>query len=131
VTLFRLCRVLNFVKARLDVQPGGAGEYTWDDLAPIPSLLPSLPRIDTLYHVPRKLTTAEIGGWLLRAFLQAGHIFGLQLVRRDAAQVTYRVYEEASSADVIESFREQAAGRAVYGVKQPGAWTRLPSPVII
>ncbi len=131
VTLFRLCRVLNFVKARLDAQPGRAGEYTWDDLVALPSLLPSLPHIDTLYHVPRKLTTAEIGGWLLQAFLQAGHIFGLQLVRRDAAQVTYRVYEEASSLFVIEAFRQQAAGKMVYGVKQPGAWTRLPSPVII
>jgi radical SAM superfamily enzyme YgiQ (UPF0313 family) len=131
VTLFRLCRVLNFVKARLDAQPGGAGEYAWDDLAAIPSLLPGLPRIDTLYHVPRKLTAAEIGGWLLRAFLQEGHIFGLQFVRRDAAQVTYRVYEEASSALVIEAFRKQAAGKTVYGVKQPGAWTRLPCPGII
>ena len=73
----------------------------------------------------------EIGGWLLRAFLQAGYIFGLQLVRRDAAQVTYRVYEEASSAFVIEAFRKQAAGKTVYGVKQPGAWTRLPYPVIL
>jgi len=131
VTLFRLCRVLNFIKARLDAQPGGAGEYTWDDLVPIPSLLPGLPRVDTLYHVPRKLTTAEIGGWLLRVFLQAGHIFGLQLVRREANHVTYRVYEEASSVRVIEAFRKRAAGRAVYGVKQPRAWTRLPCPVII
>ena len=73
----------------------------------------------------------EIVGWLLRAFLQAGYIFGLQLVRRDAAQVTYRVYEEASSAFVIEAFRKQAAGKTVYGVKQPGAWTRLPYPVIL
>jgi radical SAM superfamily enzyme YgiQ (UPF0313 family) len=131
VTLFRLCRVLNFVKARLDAQPGGAGEYAWDDLAALPSLLPDLPCVDTLYHVPRKLTTTEIGGWLLRAFLQEGHVFRLQLVRRDAAQVMYRVYEEASSAFVIEAFRTQAAGRAVYGVKQPGAWTRLPCPGII
>src|SRR5499426_1623323 len=87
VTLFRLCRVLNFVKARLDAQPGGAGEYTWDDLAAISSLLPSLPRIDTLYHVPRKLTAMEIGGWLLRAFLYTGQILGLYLVRRDATRV--------------------------------------------
>jgi radical SAM superfamily enzyme YgiQ (UPF0313 family) len=131
VTLFRLCRVLNFVKARLDAQPGGAGEYAWADLVAISHLLPSLPRIDTLYHVPRKLTAAEIGGWLLRTFLQEGHVFGLQFVRRDAAQVTYRVYEEASSAFVIEAFRKQAAGKTVYGVKQPRAWTRLPYPVII
>jgi hypothetical protein len=126
VTLFRLCRVLNFIKARLDAQPDGAGEYAWTDLAALPSLLPSLPRLDTLYHVPRKLTAAEIGGWLLRAFLQEGFLFGLQLVRRDATQVTYRVYEEASSALVIEAFCKQAAGKTVYGVKQPGAWTRLP-----
>jgi anaerobic magnesium-protoporphyrin IX monomethyl ester cyclase len=131
VTLFRLCRVLNFVKARLDAQPGGIGEYAWDDLAPLPSLLPSLPCIDTLYHVPRKLTAAEIGVWLLRAFLPEGDIFGLQLVRRDTTQVTYQVYKEATSALVIEAFRKQVAGRAVYGVKQPRAWTRLPYPVII
>ena len=130
VTLFRLCRVLNFVKARLDVQPGGAGEYALGRPRPFPSLLPSLPRVDTLYHVSRKLTTTEIGGWLLRAFLQAGYILGLRLVRRDATQVTYRVYEEASSASVLEAFRRQAAGRPVYGVKQPGAWTQLPSPVM-
>jgi radical SAM superfamily enzyme YgiQ (UPF0313 family) len=126
VTLFRLCRVLNVIKARLDAKPGGGKEYTWDDLAAIPSLLPGLPRVDTLYHVPRKLTAVEIGGWLLRAFLQEGRIFGLQFVRRSATQVTYRVYEEASSACVIEAFRTQAAGRTVYGVKQPGTWTRLP-----
>jgi hypothetical protein len=126
VTLFRLCRILNFIKASLDAQPGGAREYTCDDLAAVPSLLTGLPRVDTLYRVPHKLTAAEIGGWLLGAFLQSGRIFGLQLARRDATQVTYRVYEEASSTLVIEAFRQQAAGRAVYGVKQPGAWTRLP-----
>jgi hypothetical protein len=130
VTLFRLCRVLNFVKACLDVQPGGAGEYRWEDLAAFPHLLPSLPRIDTLYQVPRKLTATEIGAWLLQAFLQEGHILGLRLVRRDATQVTYRVYEEESSASVLEAFRRQAAGRPVYGVKQPRAWTRLPSPTM-
>jgi hypothetical protein len=81
--------------------------------------------------VPRKLTAVEIGGWLLRAFLQEGHVFRLQFVRRDATQVTYRVYEEASSAFVIEAFLKQAAGKTVYGVKQPGAWIRLPCPVII
>jgi radical SAM superfamily enzyme YgiQ (UPF0313 family) len=131
VTLFRLCRVLNFVKARLDAHPGGTGEYTWDDLVAISSLLPSLPRIDTLYHVPRKLTAVEIGNWLLRTFLHTGQILGLHLVRRDVTRVAYRVYEEVSSASVIEAFREQAAGRAVYGVKQPHAWTRLLYPVII
>jgi len=131
VTLFRLCRILNFIKARLDAQPGGAREYTYDDLAAIPSLLTGLPRVDTLYRVPRKLTATEVGGWLLGAFLQAGRIFGLQLARRDATQVTYRVYEEASSPFVIEAFCQQAAGRAVYGVKQPGAWTRLPCLAII
>jgi radical SAM superfamily enzyme YgiQ (UPF0313 family) len=126
VTLFRLCRVLNFVKARLDAQPGGTGEYAWDDLATVPGLLTGLPHIDILYHVPRKLTTVEIGNWLLRAFLHTGRLLGLHLVRRDATRVAYRVYEEMSSAPVIEAFREQAAGRAVYGVKQPRAWTRLP-----
>jgi radical SAM superfamily enzyme YgiQ (UPF0313 family) len=131
VTLFRLCRALNFVKARLDAQPGEAGEYAWDELTAIPSLLIGLPRVDTLYPVPRKLTAAEIGGWLLRAFLQEGHMLGLRVVRRDATQVTYRVYEEASSLSALAAFRKQAVGRAVYGVKQPRAWTRLPCPAII
>jgi radical SAM superfamily enzyme YgiQ (UPF0313 family) len=125
VTLFRLCRVLNFIKARLDAQPGGVGEYAWENLAAIPSLLPDLPRLNTLYHVPRKLTAVEIGGWLLRAFLHTGQILGLHLVRRDATRVAYRVYEEVSSASVLEAFRKQAAGRDVYGVKQPHAWARL------
>jgi hypothetical protein len=127
VTLFRLCRVLNVVKARLDVQPGGAGEYHWEDLVAFPGLLTSLPRADTLYQMPRKLTATEIGGWLLQAFLHEGHILGLRLVRRHATQVTYRVYEEESSVSVLETFRRQAAGRPVYGVKQPRAWSRLPS----
>jgi hypothetical protein len=131
VTLFRLCRVLNCVKARLDTQPGGEREYAWEDLAAFPSLLTSLPCADTLYHVSRKLTATEMGGWLLRAFLQEGHILGLRLVRRDATQVTYRVYEEASSASVLEAFCQQAAGRPLYGVKRPQAWTRLPYPAII
>jgi hypothetical protein len=125
VTLFRLCRVLNFVKARLDVQPDRAGAYAWEDLAAVPSLLPGLPRSATLYHVPRKLTAAEIGGWLLWAFLHTGQILGLQLVRRAATQVTYRVYAETSSASVLEAFRAMAAGRPVYGVKHPRAWTQL------
>jgi radical SAM superfamily enzyme YgiQ (UPF0313 family) len=125
VTLFRLCRVLNGIKARLDAQPGGAGEYAWDELAAVPSLLTGLPRVDMLYHVPRKLTEVEIGDWLLRAFLQAGHMLGVRLVRRDVTQVTYRVYEEISSASVLATFRDLATGRRVYGVKQPRAWTRL------
>ena len=68
----------------------------------------------------------EIGIWLLRALLPEGDVFGLQVARRDTTQVTYQVYKEATSALVIEAFRKQAAGRAVYGVKQPRAWTRLP-----
>src|SRR5712692_7007194 len=60
VTLFRLCRVLNFVKARLDAQPGEEDEYAWEDLAALPSLLTSLPQADTLYHVSRKLTATEM-----------------------------------------------------------------------
>jgi len=131
VTLFRLCRVLNFIKARLDVQPARVGAYAWEDLATVPSLLPGVPRSDTLYHVPRKLTAEEIGGWLLRAFLHTGQILGLQLVRRAATQVTYRAYAETSSASVLEAFRAMAASRRVHGVKQPCAWTRLPSPVMI
>jgi radical SAM superfamily enzyme YgiQ (UPF0313 family) len=125
VTLFRLCRVLNCIKARLDSQPAKAGEYTWGELAALPRLLPDLPRIATLYHMPRKLTAVEIGNWLLRAFLHTGQILGLQVVRRAATQVTYRVYAETSSASVLEAFRAMAAGKPVYGVKHPHAWTQL------
>ena len=60
-----------------------------------------------------------------------GQILGLQLVRRAATQVTYRAYAETSSASVLEAFRAMAASRRVHGVKQPCAWTRLPSPVMI
>jgi hypothetical protein len=91
----------------------------------MPRLLTGLPCVDTLYHVPRKLTAAEIGGWLLRAFLHTGQLLGLQLARRAATQVTYRVYTETASAPVLKAFRAMAAGRPVYGVKRPHAWTRL------
>ena len=56
----------------------------------------------------------EGASWLLRTFLQEGHMLGLQLVRRDAIQVTYQVYEEASSLSALEAFRKQAVGSAVY-----------------
>ncbi len=125
VTLFRLCRVLNFVKARLDAQPGAAGEYAWEQLGELPALPVDVPHVDTQYAFPRKLTEAEIGSWLLRAFLQEGRMLGMRVVRRIATQVTYGVYEEASSASVLQAFREHAGGRQVYGVKHPRAWTRL------
>ena len=130
MTLFRLCRVLNVIKARLDAQPGGGGEYAGDDLAPVPSLLTGLPCTDRLYQVPRKLTAEEIGAWLLRAFLQTGQVLGVRLVRRATAQVTYQVYAGAASASVLAAFYARAAGRPVYGVKQPRAWTRLRCPAI-
>ena len=126
VTLFRLCRLLNFLKARLDAQPAETEVVPWDALAPVPHLLPHLPDAETRYSVPRKLTTTEIGGWLLRAFVQTGQLLGLRLVRRTTGQVTYRVYEEAGAASVSTAFRIQATGQAVYGVKKPRAWTLVP-----
>ena len=92
---------------------------------------PALPTdplcLDVLYHFSHKLTAAEIGSWLLQTFLQTGQVLGLRLVRRMAAQVTYRVYEEESSAPVINAFRKRAEGKPVYGVKNPRAFTRWSS----
>lgn len=130
VTLFRLCRLLNFVKACLDVQPVDAGWCPWERLAPVPDVLPDVPEAERLYTVPRKLTAAEIGGWLLRAFVAAGQMLGLRLVRRATMAVTYRVYEEASATTVCTAFWPLAAGRRVYGVKQPQVWTCLPGRVV-
>jgi radical SAM superfamily enzyme YgiQ (UPF0313 family) len=125
VTLFRLCRVLNVVKALLDMQPHGAGEYAWEALVFSPALPASLPHAEARYIFSCKLTATEIGSWLLRAFLQTGQLLGMHLVRRHAAQVTYGVYAEETSAPVINAFFQRADSRLVYGVKQPYAFTRL------
>ena len=97
VTLFHLCRLLNFLKACVDAQPVKTGAVAWETLTPVPDFLPPLPAADLLYHVPRKLTPPEIGAWLLRALFQTGECLGLPLVRRSAGQVTYRVYAEAAA----------------------------------
>ncbi|HEY7493634.1 MAG TPA: cobalamin-dependent protein, partial [Candidatus Tectomicrobia bacterium] len=125
VTLFRLCRVLNVVKALLDMQPHGADEYAWEELISSPTLPADLPHAEARYAFSRKLTTTEIGSWLLRAFLQTGQLLGMHLVRRNSTQVTYGVYAEETSAPVIKAFWERADGRPVYGVKQPRVFTRL------
>jgi hypothetical protein len=125
VTLFRLCRVLNVVKALLDMQPHGVGKYAWEDLVSSPALPVSLPCAGVRYDFSRKLTTTEIGSWLLQAFLQTGQLLGMRLVHRHAAQVTYGVYAEETSAPVISAFCQRANSRLVYGVKQPHAFTRL------
>jgi hypothetical protein len=117
--------MLNFVKALLDMQSYDAGEYAWEDLVSSPPLPTSLPHAEALYDFSRKLTTTEIGSWLLRAFLQMGQMLGMHLMRRHTTQVTYRVYAEEMSARVINAFCERADGRLVYGVKQPNAYTRL------
>jgi len=55
-------------------------------------------------------------------------MLGMRVVRRDGTQVIYRVYVEIASASVLTAFRDMAAGRPVYGVKQPRAWSRLDGP---
>ncbi|MBM3222919.1 MAG: B12-binding domain-containing radical SAM protein [Candidatus Tectomicrobia bacterium] len=130
VTLFRLCRLLNVIKARLDAQPGTTEAYPWEQLIACAILPAATPRPDTHYTFPRKLTPDEIGSWLLRAWQHDGQLLGMRLARRTPEHVRYQVYAEAVSPAVLQAFRTQADGRLVYGVKRPYAWTRLPLPQI-
>ena len=125
VTLFRLCRVLNFIKSRLDAQPFSEGERDLEELISFPSLPAKIPQAGELYHFPRKLSEAEIGGWLLRAFLCEGNLLGMRLARRERERVVYEVQEEESSSLVIELFYKRAEGGKVYGVKNAHAFARL------
>jgi hypothetical protein len=136
VTLFRLCRWLNFIKSRLDATPlitqqegengsdtpplsgaRGVSPISFDDLLAFSILPNESPQPDARYHFPRKLSEAEIGCWLARALFNRKIFFGMRLVRRETERATYQVYEEEASTRVLELFFEKAEGKSVFGVK--------------
>jgi len=125
VTLFRICRSLNFLKARLDAQPSGPKEYALEDLLFCPILPERLPQAGECYYFPSKLDETQIGCWLARAFLLQRQFLGLQLRQREPARVTYAAFCEETSSEVINLFLESAEGRLLCGVKNHFAVTRL------
>lgn len=125
MTLFRLCRLLNFIKARLDSQVRSSGEFDLCGLLDCAILPDGLPLAGEIYIFPRKLTEVEIGGWLLRTFLRNHLLLGMRLRRRKEGRVTYEVFEEATSVNVIRLFIAQSAGRPVCGVKHASAFVIL------
>lgn len=125
VTLFRICRLLNFLKARLDAQPPGPQEYALEDLLFCPLLPGSPPQAGRLYRFPRKLDAIQAGCWLAGAFLQQRQFLGLRLRRREPAGVTYEAFAEEASPAVINLFLEKAEGRMFHGVKNHFAVSQL------
>jgi hypothetical protein len=125
VTLFRLTRILNFIKARLDAQPRGIGEFDLEELLASPNIPDFTPQAGATYTFSCKRTEAEIGGWLARALLYEGRLLGMRLVRREKDQAVYQVYEEEASPQVIALFLEKADGRLIHGVKNHFAFTKL------
>ncbi len=125
VTLFRLTRLLNFVKSRLDAQPTGKAEFILQELLSSPHLPYFTPQAGETYTLSHKLTEPEIGCWLAQALLHEGRLLGMRLVRREKEKVVYQVYAEEASPPVISLFLEKAAGKAVHGVKNPRTFTRL------
>lgn len=150
VTLFRLCRWLNFIKSRLDAHATPhnhsplEGGISFDDAREVAlasineetalsfdellscSILPrDAPRANERYHFPRKLSEAEIGAWLARALFHQKNFYGMRLVQREPERVTYQVYEEEASARVLNLFFEKAEGKSVFGVKNHFAFTQL------
>ncbi|MDL1875604.1 B12-binding domain-containing radical SAM protein [Cytophagia bacterium CHB2] len=131
VTLFRICRLLNFIKARLDAQASEDGEEEFDlaQLFSSPQLPDFLPQAGEQYTFTQKLTEAEIGNWLARAFFHDETFLGLRLLRRAPQNIVYEVYEEEFSPRVVGLFLEEAQHKKICGVKQARAFLRLPAKV--
>ena len=125
VTLFRICRLLNFLKARLDAQPPGPEEHALEHLLISPLLPELVPQGGTSYAFPQKLDETQIGCWLARAFLQEGKFLALLLRRRTPDLVVYQACCEEAAPEVVELFFESAQGKMIAGVKNHFAVTRL------
>ncbi|MGH7492852.1 MAG: B12-binding domain-containing radical SAM protein [bacterium] len=124
VTLFRICRLLNFIKARLDEQ-FLSEECAMAELLHAAFLPAETPQQGRLYSFPRKLSETETGCWLAQAFLQQKQFLGLQLRRREDECVTYEAFSEEASTHIINLFFEKAKGKMLFGVKNHFAATRL------
>lgn len=118
VTLFRICRLLNFLKAQLAAQASATGRtaLTWEELFILPPAMQSRPRAGELHTFSRKLTEAEIGGWLAAATFRDRIFLGMRLLRRSAEGFCYQVYEEEFSPQVLELFLREAEGKEVCSV---------------
>ncbi len=125
VTLFRICRLLNFIKARLDAQPPRTAAFMLRELLSSPHLPNSSPQAGELYRFSQKLSETEIGCWLAHAFLCEGKFFGLTLHRRGPQHVVYEAYQESAAPAVIALFLEKAAGKMIFGIKNHFAATLL------
>ncbi len=141
VTLFRICRWLNFIKARLDAQEipplrgdsgvspissDGREQYTFNELLSAPIFAETMPKANAQYQFSRKLNEMEIGCWLAQAFWQNGHFLGMKLVHRAPGKVVYQIFAEEFSRRVLGLFFERAGGKKIVGVKNHSAWTVLP-----
>lgn len=125
VTLFRLCRRLNFIKSRVDALAHDQNHNALDSLLAAPVLPETEPVANQQYRFPRKLNETEIGCWLSRALLHQRKLLGVRLLRREREQVIYQIYEEEVSARVLDLFFEKAEGKMISGVKNHFAFTRL------
>ncbi|NUM69018.1 B12-binding domain-containing radical SAM protein [candidate division KSB1 bacterium] len=118
VTLFRICRLLNFLKAQLAEQASATGKtaLAWQELLTLPPAVPAPPRAGELHTFAHKLTEAEIGGWLAAAAFRERIFLGLRLLRRSTEGFCYQVYEEESSPQVLELFLRVAEGKEICSV---------------
>ncbi|MDZ7266794.1 MAG: B12-binding domain-containing radical SAM protein [candidate division KSB1 bacterium] len=115
VTLFRLCRLLNFLKAQLArlAEDNGKTAPAWETVFTFPPAMTALPRPGGCYTFPRKLSAAEIGGWLAAATFCHRTFLGMRLRRRSNAGFCYQVYEEEFSPQVLALFLQEAEGREI------------------
>ncbi len=118
VTLFRICRLLNFLKAQLAEQAGVNGKtvLAWQELLTLPPAVTAMPRPGELFTFARKLTETEIGGWLATATFRERIFPGMRLLRRSTEGFCYQVYEEEFSPQVLELFLREAQGREICSV---------------
>lgn len=118
VTLFRICRLLNFLKAQLAEQASVTGKtaLTWQELLAFPPAVVAPPRAGELHNFARKLTETEIGGWLAAAAFRERIFLGLRLLRRSTEGFCYQVYEEEFSPQVLELFLREAEGKEICSV---------------
>jgi radical SAM superfamily enzyme YgiQ (UPF0313 family) len=120
VTLFRLCRFINFLKSQLDASASFKNDFTLKELMWDSRLANQSPQINSTHTFSPRLTETEIGRWLARALIAEAKFLGARLTRREAAGGgTYQVFEEPSSRTVVGQFFEKAKGCEIRGVKFP------------
>lgn len=108
ITLFRLARLVNYLKELLDAQ-----------LLPQKSVMKSLMR-DLNFRlenpVTRRLNRHEIGAYLLRDFFYHQDFHGVMLDQKVGNQYYYKKIEYIKSAESLEFFRNSLSGLKLRGV---------------